>query len=1075
MRELIRHILKENRLQQELKQFIEDNNIFDAAEMVGGLNNLKSIFKDDLEVSEILDELTGVVDFEMYYDGKFKSDVFVVFPIKYEIIGIGKNIWGTHSWPELNLIYDDSKLTSVEKNKLITIISVIQNDNTVGKLKTKSFDFGKSTYFDVTQINGNDVDIHDYDDSFSIEDVKNIHNKLYGESESLNESTNSEIDKNLRAINVLLPLVSWNGLCDIWAEYNPDEKEYEIRSKTTVRHFYNDEIPKELSSLEDSIKSMGIKVYIYAPWFVDNCDDEVKFMNESSNESEKDTKKLFKITKMIMEDLILPSYNHIICSYEITLNEVFNIPEVIVLFIGGYGTKLWPMTQGIRNMYTKVLDDISKEIANYTGVVIGVRGEQTPKCNDEENIYLRESKLEDKEYSPAGKEITPKEKVYHQSNPMFRNKIEKQGLKVRAGECYKIYAGYGEKCIPAIFATNTSNKRAWFDSSYDDDVWEIDTTKTPNVKWYKDRHYESRSKHIVTFENIPRDAIKLIYEGSGKDSGLMESENKFEHNDLSKYEKLLNDMVYSVVDKELLCGIEIDSFFDSRYSEKPSLRLILKYKKNKFKPFTFHQTRTEIKKMINDFFPIVNNVYVAYDTTRCQKIDDLMESENKSENKKLELVKEMIYSLFDEVEFIEVDTNYEGKPLIKIYHDVEDTAANYDNWFIRRIIDKIMEITGDGIILSPWWAPEWDINKKLADFYIDAQKIEYDDEGNVINESDESKQERKFNKLIQNVEDYLNSNEYPSVKKFTVYYEDTHDDVIVNIFFNVEDSIRLGGGINSVIKRVGKQVMKDLEVFPLSFKYYIHFDRDINESKENEPKYLNVIKDIIEPFKYEDCVCDIRVLYNEEDDMYLIDLNMGTEELNDRFFYLVGRAHYVKTLRLQITKSIKDYLPIDNFYVGSYASQKCNKKTQDESLNESDNKEQSLQKLIDQYGLYEFIKMSGLDFNQVKSILNKMDNPKEILKQYIREFVLEHDGMSGENSGVLIGVEIPLSNTKYVNDIMVQDSDQIAVEIFEFGQDEYGHTEQKDQYLTTINILTNEELLSILSWMMEIIQNGYWD
>jgi hypothetical protein len=976
MRELIRHILKENRLQQELKQFIEDNNIFDAAEMVGGLNNLKSIFKDDLEVSEILDELTGVVDFEMYYDGKFKSDKFVVFPIKYEIIGIGKNIWGTHSWPELNLIYDDSKLTSVEKNKLITIISVIQNDNTVGKLKTKSFDFGKSTYFDVTQINGNDVDIHDYDDSFSIEDVERIHDKLYGDSESLNESINSEIDKNLRAINILLSQVSWEGLCNIWVEYNPVDKDYEIRSKTMRKDYYLpylpqnvvDEMITELNFIEESIKNMGLRPYVFSVSYVDNCEDEVEFMNESSNESEKDTKKLFKITKMIMEDLILPSYNHIICSYEITLNEVFNIPEVTVLFIGGYGTKLWPMTQGIRNMYIEVLDDISKEIANYTGVVIGVRGEQTPKCEDKENIYLRESKTEEKEYSPAGKEITPKEKVYHQSNPMFRNKIEKQGLKVRAGECYKIYAGYGEKCIPAIFATNSSNKRAWFDSSYDDDVWEIDTTKTPNVKWYKDRHYESKSKHIVTFENIPRDAIKLIYEGSGKDSGLMESKNK-------------------------------------------------------------------------------------------------------SEDKKLELVKEMIYSFFDEVEFIEVDTNYEGKPLIKIYHDVEDTAANYDNWLSHEVQDKIMEITGDGIILSPWWALGWDWKYKNVDFYINVQKIEYDDEGNVINESEESKQERKFNKLIQNLEDYLNSNEYPSVKKFTVYYEDTHDDVIVNIFFNVEDSIRLGGGINSVIKRVGKQVMKDLEVFPLSFKYYIHFDRDINESKENEPKYLNVIKDIIEPFKYEDCVCDIRVLYNEEDDMYLIDLNMGTEELNNKFIAVIGMTHYVKTLRLQITKSIKDYLPIDNFYVGSYASPNCKWKP----LNESDNKEQSLQKLIDQYGLYEFIKMSGLDFNQVKSILNKMDNPKEILKQYIREFVLEHDGMSSENSGSLFGLKIRLSNTKLIYDIMVQDSDQIAFEIWEFYEDNYGQRITKDQYLTTINSLTNEELLSILSWMMETIQIGYWD
>ena len=45
MRELIRHILKENRIQQELKQVIKNSNIFDAADMVGGVENLKRIFK----------------------------------------------------------------------------------------------------------------------------------------------------------------------------------------------------------------------------------------------------------------------------------------------------------------------------------------------------------------------------------------------------------------------------------------------------------------------------------------------------------------------------------------------------------------------------------------------------------------------------------------------------------------------------------------------------------------------------------------------------------------------------------------------------------------------------------------------------------------------------------------------------------------------------------------------------------------------------------------------------------------------------------------------------------------------
>ena len=1005
MRELIRHILKENRLQQEMKQFIEDNNIFDVAEMVGGLDNLKSIFKDDLEFSEILNGLTGVVDFE-YHDA-FKDPRFVVFPIKYEIIGVEKNIWGTHSWPELNLIYDDSKLTSAEKKKLITILATIQNDNTVGKIETNLPEIESSGYFDVKQINGKDVDLHEDEFPFSKEDVIKIHDKLYGESESLNESNNSEIDKNLKAINVLLSLVSWDGLCDIWAEYNPDDKEYEIRSKTLSTDDLATsitEIEKELNSLEDSIKSMGIKVYIYTPWYVDNCEDEVKFMNES----------------------------------------------------------------------------------------------------------LKESESEDKDYSPAGKEITPNHIVVHKSNPMYRDKIMENGLKVRAGECYKIYVGYGVKCKPAIFATNSTNKRAWFDSTYDDDIWFIDTTKIPDVKWFKDRHFESRSKHIVTFQDIPKEAITLKYEGTGSSEDILKSWPE-----------------------------------DSPNKLQESIRRILRGDS-------------------------LNN--------------DLMESESKSEDKKLNLVKEMIYSFFDEVEFIEVDTNYEGKPLIKIYHDVEDTAANYDNWLQHQIRDKIQEITGDGIILSPWWAPKWDINKKLADFYIDVQKIEYDDEGNVINESDESKQERKFNKLIQNVEDYLNSNEYPSVKKFTVYYDDTHDDVIVNIFFNVQDSIKLGGGINSVIKRVGKQVMEDLEVFPMDFKYHIHFDRDINESKKkstNEliitvlntlvlpqyehvicgfelknvddksldniinypgvtvtfiggygtkmwPKtqavqkmyndvlddiwetvwdytgvslelyskyvkdcgkeniylreqkektnYIELLKDIVEPFKNEDCVCDIRVLYNEEDDMYLIDVEIGLFDLKEKFFAEVGRNYYVKKLRVDIKEAIKGYIPIDNFYVGSYSTPKCGEKRWwDKNINESDNKEQSLQKLIDQHGLYDFIKMSGLDFNQVKSILNKMDNPKEILKQYIREFVLEHDGMSNGDYGSLFALRLPLSNIKYVNDIMVQDRDQIAVEIWGYEEDEYGHTEQTEQYLTSINNLTNEELLSILSWMMETIEGGYWD
>jgi hypothetical protein len=174
-----------------------------------------------------------------------------------------------------------------------------------------------------------------------------------------------------------------------------------------------------------------------------------------------------------------------------------------------------------------------------------------------------------------------------------------------------------------------------------------------------------------------------------------------------------------------------------------------------------------------------------------------------------------------------------------------------------------------------------------------------------------------------------------------------------------------------------------------------------------------------------------------------------------------------------------DY-PVDEVY--EFLSNHFHKKIKDRynlmfklNINESENKKQSLLKTIEKEGLYNFIEMSGLDISQISSVLKNMDNPKEVLKQYIRDFVLTHGNKWGDNSGILSGYEIQLSDNKYVDDITVQDNDQIAVEILEFDQDEYGHTEQNDQYITTINNLTNEELLTIISWMMETIKNGDWN
>ena len=58
-----------------------------------------------------------------------------------------------------------------------------------------------------------------------------------------------------------------------------------------------------------------------------------------------------------------------------------------------------------------------------------------------------------------------------------------------------------------------SNKEDYrFDSTYDDDIYRIDTTKLNN-KWYNDPNFDD-GLHLITFDKIPLNAIKLIYKSS---------------------------------------------------------------------------------------------------------------------------------------------------------------------------------------------------------------------------------------------------------------------------------------------------------------------------------------------------------------------------------------------------------------------------------------------------------------------------------------------------------------------------------------------------------------------------------
>ena len=83
-----------------------------------------------------------------------------------------------------------------------------------------------------------------------------------------------------------------------------------------------------------------------------------------------------------------------------------------------------------------------------------------------------------------------------------------------------------------------------------------------------------------------------------------------------------------------------------------------------------------------------------------QHIKNVLVEEN--QNKKVNLVKQMIYDLFDEVSFIEQST-YDERPLLKIYFDSDSNAANIDTWFDNKISEEIRELTNDNIIVCPYW------------------------------------------------------------------------------------------------------------------------------------------------------------------------------------------------------------------------------------------------------------------------------------------------------------------------------------------------------------------------------------
>ena len=205
MKDLIRHILKEESSKLKLLNVIENEGIFVAAEMVGGMNNLKRIVKDNPEITNIIDTLKGKLNL-IYHSLK----EYIEFPMRFEIVGKGENVFKNNSWPIVNLIYDDSNLNYGEKKMFEQFVY-----DTIGDLNIDIIDIkpearkmfrDKGGYIDIKYVNGKDWESLDHEIQPEDNDMRNLHREYYTKS-YMNESKilqENEDDPTQKILNFLL-------------------------------------------------------------------------------------------------------------------------------------------------------------------------------------------------------------------------------------------------------------------------------------------------------------------------------------------------------------------------------------------------------------------------------------------------------------------------------------------------------------------------------------------------------------------------------------------------------------------------------------------------------------------------------------------------------------------------------------------------------------------------------------------------------------------------------------------------------------------------------------------------------
>ena len=302
-RDLIKHILKEETKgnNSDIINLIKTDGLFYAAKLVGGLDNLKRVFKDDPEMVERIENQKGLVKVSWTTDG---DDPSIVLPFK--IIGAGWNRWMSNSWPIINISYNENTLTKDENHKFKDFLyDSFHDESSVRVVKLDSNEPRMhQNYVQLGEINGKTAQQpSNVSRSYDLSDIRDIVETL-GDNNILKEETDRS-DKTSNGMNLAVKILKKSyPYVKGWKYGDSGEDRYDIFINIIcdiekLKEFYNSNLIPYYIKNRDKLEGEDF-AYAFSPLLINkgmNADEKFK-------EHRRLTQELNDIYEMMPESLI---------------------------------------------------------------------------------------------------------------------------------------------------------------------------------------------------------------------------------------------------------------------------------------------------------------------------------------------------------------------------------------------------------------------------------------------------------------------------------------------------------------------------------------------------------------------------------------------------------------------------------------------------------------------------------------------------------------------------------------------------------------------------------------------------